>query len=271
MDRMMDGMMWPMWAMWLSWLLAVLVLVAVAFDKYLLSSNRKMNVTRSDRADMDLAMTIPSFGREASPTMMGRRQIRLVCLVAAAMLAAQVLGSIALAAEQAPANFIIHPAAKAVPDITFADERGHSVGLKDFRGKLVLLNVWATWCGPCRKEMPTLDRLQAALGSERFQVVALSIDRGGAASVQKFYAETGVRHLAFFIDSTGRAGSTLGLIGLPGTLLIDPPEREIGRLIGPAEWDSPEMIAFLESQIARHGARRANTLPPPERSTELMQ
>lgn len=203
--------------------------------------------------------------------MMGGRQTRLVRLFAAAMLAAQVLGSIALAAEQAPANFIIHPVAKAVPDISFADERGHSVSLKDFRGKFVLLNVWATWCGPCRKEMPTLDRLQAALGSERFQVVALSIDRGGMAAVQKFFAETCVRHLAFFIDATGRAGSNLALFGLPGTLLIDPEGGEVGRLIGPTEWDSPEMIAFLESQIARPGARRANTLQPTERTTETRQ
>jgi len=203
--------------------------------------------------------------------MTSRRKTHLVHVVAAALLAAQVLGLIPLAAEQAPPNFIIHSAAKAVPDIAFADEHGRSVSLKDFRGKFVLLNVWATWCGPCRKEMPTLDRLQAALGGERFQVVALSIDRSGVAAVQKFYAETGVRHLAFFIDTTGRAGGNLGLLGLPGTLLIDPQGGEIGRLIGPAEWDSPEMIAFLESQIARPGDRRANTLEPTERTKETMQ
>ncbi len=203
--------------------------------------------------------------------MMRGRQTRLVRLFGAAMLAAQVLSSIALAAEQAPANFIIHPVAKAVPDIVFADERGNSVSLNEFRGKLVLLNVWATWCGPCRKEMPTLDRLQAALGSERFQVVALSIDRAGVAAVQKFYAEIGVRHLTFFIDVTGRAGSSLGLVGLPGTLLIDPQGREIGRLVGPAEWDSPEMIAFLQSQTAQLGAQRANPLRPTERPKETMQ
>lgn len=173
--------------------------------------------------------------------------------------------------QHAPPNFIIHSAAKQVADISFTDERGRTLSLNDFRGKTVLLNIWATWCGPCRKEMPTLDRLQARLGGERFQVVALSIDRGGASAVQKFYAETGVRHLAFFIDATGRAGSSLALIGLPGTLLIDPEGREIGRLIGPAEWDSPEMIAFLESQISRVEDRRANTLQPTERSKEAMQ
>jgi thiol-disulfide isomerase/thioredoxin len=178
----------------------------------------------------------------------------------AAMLAVLLHASASIAVEQAAANFIIHPNPKELPDIAFADERGHPIVLKDLRGKFVLLNVWATWCGPCRKEMPTLDRLQAQLGSERFQVVALSIDRLGVAAVQKFYAEIGVRHLALFIDATGRAGSSLGLIGLPGTLLIDPQGREIGRLMGPAEWDTAEMVAFLQSQISRAVTESPNML-----------
>lgn len=193
------------------------------------------------------------------------------------VLAAAMLGALLLhetnpaVAQQAPANFIVHPAAKAVPDISFTNERGSVVSLKDFKGKFVLLNIWATWCGPCRKEMPTLDRLQARLGSERFQVVALSIDRGGAGAVQKFYAEIGVRHLAFFIDPTGRAGSNLALFGLPGTLLIDPEGLEVARLIGPAEWDSPEMLAFLEPEISRTDDRRANTSQPTQRNKEELQ
>jgi thiol-disulfide isomerase/thioredoxin len=181
-------------------------------------------------------------------------------VVIGALLALLLHESTPIAAERTPANFIIHPLSKELPDIAFADERGSPVSLKDFRGKFVLLNVWATWCGPCRKEMPTLDRLQAQLGSERFQVVALSIDRVGAAAVQKFYTETAVRHLALFIDTTGRAGSTLGLIGLPGTLLIDPHGHEVGRLLGPAEWDSPEMMTFLQSWISRADAGRAGAL-----------
>lgn len=183
--------------------------------------------------------------------MTSRKGTHVVHAVAAVTLGVLLLASTPLAAEPASENFIMHPAAKPVADIVFTDERGNSFSLRDFRGGLVLLNVWATWCGPCRKEMPTLDRLQATLGGERFQVVALSIDRGGVAVVQKFYAETGVRQLALFIDSTGRAASNLGFIGLPGTLLIDPQGREIGRLIGPAEWDSPDMLAFLQSQISR--------------------
>jgi thiol-disulfide isomerase/thioredoxin len=160
--------------------------------------------------------------------------------------------------QQPPANFIVHPSSRQVADIAFADEQGHARSLAEFRGKTVLLNIWATWCGPCRREMPALDRLQARLGGERFQVVALSIDRGGPSVIQKFYAETGVRNLALLVDTSGRAGSNLGLVGLPGTLLIDAEGREVGRLIGPAEWDSPEMVAFLETQISPEQARREN-------------
>ncbi len=154
------------------------------------------------------------------------------------------------APQRAPANFIIHAAPRQVADIAFTDEQGRAISLKDFRGKTVLLNIWATWCGPCRREMPTLDRLQAQLGGERFQIIALSIDRSGQSAIQKFYGDTGVRNLVLFVDTTGRAGGILGLVGLPGTLLIDPEGREIGRLIGPAEWDTPEMVAFLEAQVS---------------------
>ena len=178
--------------------------------------------------------------------------------LAALIVPGLLLFSTPAAPQQAPPNFIIHPAPKQVPDIPFADEQGRALSLKEFRGKTVLLNIWATWCGPCRREMPTLDRLQARLGGERFQVVALSIDRGGPSVIQKFYAETGVRNLALFVDASGRAGSDLGLVGLPGTLLINPEGREVARLIGPAEWDSPEMVVFIEAQISPNQTRRTN-------------
>lgn len=98
--------------------------------------------------------------------------------------------------------------------------------------------------------MPTLDRLQDKLGGPGFEVVALSIDRAGIEEVTKFYAEVGVKHLAFYIDSSGKAARDLGTVGLPTTLLIDRKGREIGRLVGPAEWDAPEMIALIRNRIA---------------------
>ncbi|MBI4184449.1 MAG: TlpA family protein disulfide reductase [Proteobacteria bacterium] len=137
-----------------------------------------------------------------------------------------------------------------VPAVHFEDAEGRSLSLADFRGKVVLLNLWATWCGPCRREMPTLDRLQARLGGPEFEVLALSIDRAGIDVVRNFYREVGVERLAMYIDASGKAARALGALGLPTTLLIDQEGREIGRLIGPAEWDAAEMVAFLRRYLA---------------------
>ena len=98
--------------------------------------------------------------------------------------------------------------------------------------------------------MPTLDRLQAKLGGSGFEVVALSIDRAGPAVVSEFFAEIGTENIDLYIDSSGKAQFALGIVGLPATLLINPEGGEIGRLIGPAEWDSPEMIEFIRSKIS---------------------
>lgn len=136
------------------------------------------------------------------------------------------------------------------PEITFADEAGTLRTLADFRGRFILLNVWASWCVPCRTEMPTLDRLQAELGGPDFKVVALSIDRNGPAAVKKLFGEIGIQNLAVSIDASGQAAFSLGAVGLPTTLLIDRNGQEIGRLVGPAEWDAPEMVAFLRSVIS---------------------
>lgn len=138
-----------------------------------------------------------------------------------------------------------------MPSLAFKDGEGRERTLADFRGRMIVLNVWATWCAPCRKEMPTLDRLEGALGGPQFEVVALSINRAGLGAVRKFFDEIGVKRLDLFIDERGRTLSELGAYGLPTTLLVDPKGLELGRLVGPAEWDSNEMIAFLRSQIER--------------------
>jgi thiol-disulfide isomerase/thioredoxin len=127
--------------------------------------------------------------------------------------------------------------------------QGEAIGLADFRGKVVLLNIWATWCAPCRREMPTLERLQAELGGPDFEVVALSIDRKGISVVKEFYDELGLRELGMYVDTSAKASRELGALGVPTTLLIDREGNEIGRLLGPAEWDSPEMVDFIRGQI----------------------
>jgi thiol-disulfide isomerase/thioredoxin len=138
----------------------------------------------------------------------------------------------------------------------FTDAQGRERSLEEWRGKVVLLNLWATWCAPCREEMPRLDALQARLGGPAFEVIALSIDGAGLPAVRQFYDELGIAHLALYNDATMRAGFAVGMIGLPTTVLVDREGREIARLIGPADWDSPDAIAFFESIVAAQGTER---------------
>jgi thiol-disulfide isomerase/thioredoxin len=146
----------------------------------------------------------------------------------------------------------IHSEPRLLPQLAFQDDKGRKLTLADFRNKVLLLNIWATWCVPCREEMPALDRLQQKLGGGGFEVIALSIDSGGAPAVRRFYDETGVRSLAIYIDPAMRAASSLHVIGVPTTLLVDRKGREIGRHTGPAPWDAPDALqaikAHMESQ-----------------------
>jgi thiol-disulfide isomerase/thioredoxin len=160
------------------------------------------------------------------------------------------LVALPFAAAAAEPGFAFADPPKALREIRFTDGEGRTRTLADFSGKVVLLNIWATWCTPCREEMPTLDRLQAALGGDAFEVVALSIDRQGLAVVRRFYDQIGISHLATYIDSSSRAFRDLAIVGVPTTLLVDREGRELGRLVGPAEWDTPAMIALIRGRIA---------------------
>jgi len=131
----------------------------------------------------------------------------------------------------------------------FVDGAGRDLTLADFRGRVVLLNIWATWCVPCREEMPMLDALQEKLGGDDFHVLAISIDRAGMKVVRRFYEEIGIRHLGMYLAEDIRAMLAFAIIGLPTTLLIDRQGRERGRLVGPAEWDSPEVMAQIQTII----------------------
>jgi thiol-disulfide isomerase/thioredoxin len=148
-----------------------------------------------------------------------------------------------------PRSFSMHPTPRSLPPVAFQDGAGKQVPLSSFKGKVVVLNLWATWCAPCRREMPTLDRLQAQLGGPKFQVVALSADAGGPDAVRGFFQHIGVRHLAVYVDPSMEALSRLKAPVLPTTLLLDESGREIGRLTGPTEWDDPAMVRFLRGMI----------------------
>lgn len=181
----------------------------------------------------------------------GAMPVRFAVCLAGATMAATVAS---LASAQTPMkNLVVREAPKALPAITFEDARGQTRSLADFKDQVVVLNLWATWCVPCRKEMPALDRLQAALGGPQFAVVPVSIDRGGAETVAKFYAEIGVRHLAIYADPSSQIVHALGAVGLPTTLIIDRDGLEAARLVGPAEWDAPQVAEFLRPIIARQG------------------
>jgi thiol-disulfide isomerase/thioredoxin len=168
------------------------------------------------------------------------------------------------AAAQVPEkNFVVHASPQPIPTIKFEDNQGQWRSLADFKGKTVVLNIWATWCVPCRREMPALDRLQVALGGPEFAVVAVSIDRGGLETVSKFYAEIGIRELPKYADTSGQIVRALSTVGLPTTLIVDRAGQEIGRVIGPAEWDAPEIAAFLRPIIPKkidqmEGAQRSD-------------
>lgn len=147
------------------------------------------------------------------------------------------------------AAFVFRKEPETLPEVKFQDAAGKERSLADWRGKVVLLNLWATWCLPCRKEMPSLDRLQKDMGSEKFEVVAISVDRKGLEASRKFLEETQVQHLSLFVDATARMISELRAVGLPATLLLDDQGREIGRLLGPAEWDSEDAKRLIRSVV----------------------
>ncbi|OYY13222.1 MAG: hypothetical protein B7Y70_02890 [Rhizobiales bacterium 35-68-8] len=140
-----------------------------------------------------------------------------------------------------------------LPPLSFSDAEGQPKTLADFKGKLVLVNLWATWCVPCRKEMPALDRLQQALGSDRFQVVAINLDTKDPDKPKAFLKEIGATSLAFYADPGTKSFSALRAVGrgfgLPTTLLVDGGGCEIGFLAGPAEWASEDAEAVIRAAL----------------------
>lgn len=144
-------------------------------------------------------------------------------------------------------NFIPAREITRAPMTEFLELSGAKINLERFRGKVVVLNLWATWCTPCVAEMPMLDRLQQQLAPLGVVVVALSIDRGGPPVVQGFFNEHEIKHLGVYVDPTMRAQGDFKVIGLPTTVLIDRDGNERGRLVGPAEWDDAKAADLVLS------------------------
>lgn len=172
-----------------------------------------------------------------------------VLAAVAAILGAVPVLRLARGARPAGSDLVLHARPRELANLRFSDGAGRPTSLAAFRGRVVLLNVWATWCPPCREEMPTLDRLQAALGGPGFEVVALSIDHAGLPVVRDFFNSTRIKHLQPYLDTFGDAQSSLAVAGVPLTLLIDREGREIARKLGPATWDNPRMVQLIRSHM----------------------
>ncbi len=151
-------------------------------------------------------------------------------------------------------NFTLLDPPVPAPLETFAALDGARVRLADFKGRVVVLNFWATWCPPCIREMPSLDRLQAALEGRGLAVLAVSIDRGGVKVIRPFAKGLGLDRLGLYHDDTGALFKAFGVTGLPTTFLIDRQGGIVGAYPGPAEWDGPEARALIEHYLRQPAA-----------------
>jgi len=140
-----------------------------------------------------------------------------------------------------------------VPDLAFKDASGKALTLADFKGRTILLNLWATWCVPCRKEMPTLDALEDKLGGSKFEVVAVNIDTRDLDKPQQFLKDIGVQRLSYYADSSAKTFQDLKNIGrafgMPTTMLIDGQRCEIGTIAGPADWASDDALKLIQAAL----------------------
>lgn len=136
------------------------------------------------------------------------------------------------------------------PDFTLNDLSGHQVQLSSLKGKVVLLNFWATWCPPCREEIPSMLRLNQAMQGKAFQMLAVSIDEGGKDAVTSFFKKGGAA-LPALLDTDGKVAKRYGTTGVPETFVIDTKGVILKKVIGPMDWSSPEVHAALEDLIGK--------------------
>jgi thiol-disulfide isomerase/thioredoxin len=152
-----------------------------------------------------------------------------------------------------------HP--RPMPPLTFTDKDGKPVTLASFKGRNILLNLWATWCVPCRMEMPSLDRLEAARGNDNFSVVAVNIDTARLDRPKAFLQQIGIKNLTFYADNTANIFETLKedgkVLGLPTTILVAKDGCDIGTMAGPAKWDSADALALIGAEKAADGAPKS--------------
>jgi thiol-disulfide isomerase/thioredoxin len=219
---------------------------------------------------------------DPSPEASGKRRSRRIALIAGAVVAGAVIGFAGVYGIGGLTRNAGDPACRAtfdvarkaaplmkgevaavtaasrpflVPDLTFRDADGAEKRLSDWRGRTILLNLWATWCVPCRKEMPALDELQAKLGGKDFEVVAVNIDTRDLDKPKTWLSEAGITSLTYFSDAKAKVFQDLKLagkaFGMPTSILIDSAGCEIGTLAGPAEWASDDALKLVRAALGR--------------------
>jgi thiol-disulfide isomerase/thioredoxin len=167
--------------------------------------------------------------------------------------AAGVVQRLAPLARGEVAAFAVADPSRRLPDLAFRDGAGAERHLADWRGRTVLLNLWATWCVPCRKEMPALEALEGKLGGSHFEVVAINIDTRDPDKPRAWLKEVGIDRLAYYADPSAKTFQDLKTVGrasgMPTTLLVDPSGCELGTVAGPAEWASDDAIALVTAAL----------------------
>ncbi|OIQ31149.1 MAG: thioredoxin [Alphaproteobacteria bacterium MedPE-SWcel] len=184
------------------------------------------------------------------------RLVRLLSLYMALALGANAtfaadLNAVKALREGDMKKLVLHPASKPASEAVFflADDAGIAT-LADYQGKYVLLNFWATWCAPCRKEMPMLSALQTEFGGENFEVLTLASGRNSPVAIRKFFDDIGVSNLPRHQDPKGALARDMAVFGLPITVILDPKGHEIGRLRGEADWGSDSARAVIAALLA---------------------
>ncbi|MEM9045262.1 MAG: TlpA disulfide reductase family protein [Pseudomonadota bacterium] len=151
------------------------------------------------------------------------------------------------------AKLVVHETPFNEMTTIFANGEGEPMTVADMRGKVVVMNFWATWCAPCRAEMPSIDRLAGELNGEDIHVMAVSTDRGDRARIDGFFQEVEIQHLGVYRDQKSELAREAGAFGLPMTIIIGRDGREIARLLGEAEWDSAEAKAIIRRLAEQEG------------------